>query len=87
MSYYSKRFQRVVQRHLNISRDIAKHYMKIGKKETSIIISQKVEIENDGNAKLKTTIDLLPIRRMYNDGTTIVDDAYLLHEMEEDIEL
>ena len=87
MSYYSNRFQKVLQRHLNISRGIAKHYMKIGKKETSIIISQKVEIENDGNAKLKTTIDLLPIRRMYNDGTKIVDDAYLLHEMEEDIEL
>ena len=87
MSYYSKRFQNVLKRHLAISRDIGKHYMKIGKKETSVIITQKVEIENEGNANLKTTITLLPVRRMYNDGTKIVDDEYLLYEMSEDVEL
>lgn len=82
-----ERFHEAINRHLRISRIIGKHYLKIGKPETSVIISQKAEIIDNGDAHLKTTVELLPIRRMYREGTVIVDDAYLTHEMEEDIEL
>lgn len=82
-----ERFHDAIKRHLRISRIIGKHYLKIGKRETSVIISQKAEIKDDGDAHLTTTVELLPIRRMYHEGTVIIDDAYLTHEMEEDVEL
>lgn len=87
MNHYNERFQSGIERHLRLSRIISKHFMKIGKKETSTIISHKVVIDDDGDAHLKTTIDLLPIRRMYNDGTKVITDEYLMYEMEEDIEV
>lgn len=87
MNFYTKRFKAAFHRHLRISRDIGKHFMKVGKKETSVIISHKVEITDGSDAHLITTINLLPVRRMYNDGDEIVCDGYLLHEMQEDIEV
>ena len=87
MNYYTKRFNDAVKRHLHISREISKHFLKIGKKETSTIISQKVIISDDEDAHLHTTIQLLPIRRMYHDGSEIVGEENLLYEMVEDIEL
>lgn len=83
---FSKRFQIALERHLKISRDVGKHFMKIGKGETSVIISQEVEMIDDGDAHLKTTIQLLPLRRMHN-NIEIIDDDYLLFEMPEDIEI
>lgn len=87
MNRYTKRFQRALERHLKISRGIGKHFMKIGKGETSVIISHKVEIIDDGDAHLKTAIELLPIRRMYRNGTEVINDDYLMYEMVEDIEV
>lgn len=87
MLNYKARFHNALIRHLTISRDVSKHFLKIGKAETSTVITQKVEIVDDGNAHLKTTITLLPVRRMYINGSEIVGDEYLLHEMEEDVEL
>lgn len=86
MNMYTKRFQKALERHLRISRDIGKHFMKIGKGETSVIISHKVDIMDDDNAHLKTSIELLPVRRMYREGTTVVSDDYLMYEMVEDVE-
>lgn len=87
MLNYKARFHDALIRHLQISRIVSKHFLKVGKSETSTIITQKVEIIDNGNAHLKTTITLLPVRRMYVDGGEIVGDEYLLHEMTEDVEL
>lgn len=84
---YKKRFQHALERHLKLSRDVSKHFMKQGKRETSTVISHKVTIEDEGEAHLKTTIELLPIRRMYNYGVEVIDDEYLMYEMEEDVEV
>lgn len=78
--------QKLLIEHLRISRDVSKHFLKIGKKQTSTFMEHTVEII-DGEATLKTIVTLLPIRRMYNYGTEIIDDEYLTYEMEEDIEL
>jgi len=78
--------QAMVEKHLAVARDASKHFMKIGKKETSTFIKHQVIII-DEEVKLKSTITLLPIRRMYNYGDKIVDDEYLTYEMEEDVEV
>lgn len=77
---------RLLAEHIKISRVVSKHFLKIGKKETSTIIKHWVDIV-DGDAKLKSSVTLLPIRRMYTYGSVLVDDEYLTYEMEEDIEV
>lgn len=81
-----ERFQKAMERHLHISREVSKHFLKMGKRETSTIISQEVVLQDGGNAHLHTTIQLLPIRRMYTHGTELIEDDYLSFEMKEDIE-
>lgn len=76
----------LLKRHIIISRNISKHFLKIGKSETSTIIEHTVDIV-DGEATMKTRITLLPIRRMYGAGTELIDDDELTYEMEEDIRL
>jgi hypothetical protein len=66
-----------------MSREIAKHFCKIGKSETSCLIEHTVEII-ESKAKLKTLITLLPVRRLYKEGDALVDDEYLTYEMLED---
>lgn len=78
--------QHLLKEHIRISRDVSKHFLKIGKKETSTIIKHWVDIV-DGHPTMKTSITLLPIRRMYTYGSVLVDDSYLTYEMEEDIEV
>lgn len=75
-----------IEKHLTISRDIGKHFMKTGKSETSVLIEHYADIE-DGITTLKTRVSLLPVRRMYMHGSKIVDDEYLTYEMEEDVQL
>jgi len=66
--------------HLRQSREIAKHLLKIGKNETSALISHKVVIK-DNKVTLETEIDLLPIRRIYKQGSKLVEDNDLTFEM------
>jgi len=73
---FNKRFKA----HLHKSRDVAKHLLKIGKNETSAIISHKVNLIND-DVVLKTEITLLPIRRIYKQGDKLVDNDDLTFEM------
>lgn len=86
MKLYKDEMAELLREHLKISRDISKHFLKIGKKETSTLIEHYADIV-DGKATLKTRISLLPVRRMYTYGTVLVNNEYLTYEMEEDIEL
>lgn len=83
MTTEKKIFQKRLDDHLKMSREIAKHFCKIGKSETSCLIEHTVEII-ESKAKLKTLITLLPVRRLYKEGDALVDDEYLTYEMLED---
>lgn len=77
---------RLLAEHIRISRIVSKHFLKIGKKETSTVIEHKVIII-DGIAQLKTEIVLLPQRRMYTHGGEKQSNPHQFFEMEEDIEI
>jgi len=81
-----KEFQELLEKHLAISKMVAKHFLKIGKKETSACVKHKVIII-DGDARLKTMVSLLPHRRYYTNGGEKFSNPYEYYEIEEDIEL
>ena len=73
-------FNRIFKLHLHNAHEVAKHLLKIGKNETSVIISHKVKIV-DGAMSLETELTLLPIRRVYKVGDKLIDDDDLTFEM------
>lgn len=77
-------FRSLLDEHLHISREVSRHFLKIGKNETSTIVEHEVTII-DGHTKLKTVISLLPVRRMRIEGTDLVEDNDLVFEMTEDV--
>ena len=79
-------FNTLLNQHIEITRSAAKHFLKIGKRETSALIKHKLVVI-DGQSKLKSTVMLLPIRRMYHEGEKLIDDDYITYEMAEDIEV
>lgn len=79
-------FNRLLKEHIRISRIVSKHFLKVGKKETSTYIEHDVIIV-DGVSKLKTVVHLLPHRRMYTNGGEKFSNPHQVYEMEEDIEV
>lgn len=70
--------------HLRTSREISKRLLKSGKDETSTLIKHKVIID-DGEPHFRTTILLLPIRRMRKDiGDVLIEDGMIMHDLEEE---
>ena len=74
------RFNKTFELHLHNAHEVAKHLLKIGKNETSVLISHKVKIV-DTVMSLETEITLLPIRRVYKLGDKLIDDDDLTFEM------
>lgn len=81
-----KEFNKLLKEHIHISRIVSKHFLKVGKKETSTYIEHDVIIL-DGAPTLKTVVHLLPHRRMYTNGGEKFSNPHQVYEMEEDIEL
>lgn len=81
-----KEFQTLLEEHLEIGKMVSKHFLKIGKRETSTCMKHKVVII-DGEARLKTEVSLLPHRRYYTNGGEQFANPYEFYEIEEDIEL
>ena len=81
-----KEFNDLLKEHIRISRDVSKHFLKVGKKETSTVTEHKVIII-DGGVRLKTEIFLLPQRRMYTHGGEKQSNPHQIYEMAEDIEV
>lgn len=81
-----KEFNDLLDNHIRISRMVSKHFLKIGKKESSTITSHEVIII-DGESRLKTVIKLFPKRRMYTHGSEKYSNPHEYYEMKEDIEL
>lgn len=79
-------FNILLKEHIRISRIVSKHFLKIGKKETSTYIEHDVVIL-DGSAQLKTVVHLLPHRRIYTNGGEKFSNPHQVYEMEEDIEV
>ena len=73
-------FNKTFESHLHNSREIAKHLLKIGKNETSVLISHKVTIVNS-IISLETELTLLPVRRIYKMGDKLIEDDDLTFEM------
>lgn len=79
-----KELSRLLQIHLRTSREISKRLLKSGKDETSTLIKHKVVID-DGVPHFRTTVLLLPIRRMRKDiGGVLIEDGMIMHDLEED---
>lgn len=67
-------------KHLHKTREIGKHLLKIGKNDTSVIIGHEI-IVDDSVVKIRSTITLLPVRRIYKQGDRLLEDDALTHEM------
>ena len=80
MNDVKEEFNRNFKAHLHNSREIAKHLLKIGKNETSVLISHKVNIINSV-ISLETELTLLPVRRIYKMGDKLIEDDDLTFEM------
>ena len=78
------KFTVLFNKHLDKSYDLAKSLLKMGKNETSVIIEHQIRMIN-GKSELITNLTVFPIRRVYKEGSKIVDDDYLTHEIVEDV--
>ena len=80
MSEVKTHFNNAFKTHLRTSHEIAKHLVKLGKNETSVLIAHKVKIV-DSVVSIETELTLLPVRRVYKLGNRLIDDDDLTYEM------
>ena len=82
---YNKVYSAVETIHLHnhLADLIINRLLKEGYPKASVVISQQIILEDNADAKVKTTLDLLPICRLYySDGENVIEDGNIALEEE-----